>query len=186
MLQTDVSRDRAEPAIRDATAADIEALQALILMHGPNRWNHLPADAIRAHLDDLADGATGAVVACEGAELVAAVTFEISDAFARYLPPAQRHVPQGHVCEAVVRRDRAGRGLGARLLRAALARLRQRGHAVIYIERHEQNAASAGMMRKAGFEVLETYDDPLRRPHGSRRTTVCRWVAADAAAGAVP
>jgi hypothetical protein len=34
-------------------------------------------------------------------------------------------------------------------------------------------------MRKAGFTEVETYADPRRRPHGSGRTTVCRFSFVD-------
>ena len=54
-----------------------------------------------------------------------------------------------------------------------------RGLHAVYIDRHEENAASAGMMRKAGFTVIDTFDEPAKRPHGSGRTTVCRIVFDD-------
>ena len=49
----------------------------------------------------------------------------------------------------------------------------------VFVDRHEENLASAGMMRKAGFTEVETYADPRRRPHGSGRTTVCCFSFAD-------
>jgi L-amino acid N-acyltransferase YncA len=84
-----------------------------------------------------------------------------------------RGTPQGYVSEAVVRRDCVGQGLGTRLLREALIVLSTVGVRAVFIDRHEENLASAGMMRKAGFREVETYADPRRRPHGSGRTTVC-------------
>jgi L-amino acid N-acyltransferase YncA len=72
-----------------------------------------------------------------------------------------------------VRRDRVGQGLGTRLLREALASLSSRGVSSVFIDRHEENLASAGMMRRAGFVEVDTYADFQRRPHGSGRTTVC-------------
>ncbi|HLD65736.1 MAG TPA: GNAT family N-acetyltransferase, partial [Pseudomonas sp.] len=63
------------------------------------------------------------------------------------------------------------------LLQAAVAALASQGIRDIYIERHEQNPGSAGMMRKAGFVERSTFDDPQRRAGGSRRTTLCYlWV----------
>lgn len=165
------------PALRDGTAADIPALQTLILEHGPNAWNYLPEDEVRDHVAGIADGRTGAVVALAGNEIVGVVTYEITGAFRRYQPPSRADAVQGHVCEAAVHRDHAGRGIGAALLQAAAHRLRDRGCTDIYVERHEENAASAGMMRKAGFVAIDTFDDPVRRPSGSGRTTVCRFQA---------
>ena len=86
----------------------------------------------------------------------------------------RRDLAHGYICEAVVHRDMVGQGLGSRLLRRAVERLAAQGVADIYIDRHEENAGSAGMMRKAGFVEIDSYADPERRPHGSRRTTVCR------------
>ncbi len=74
----------------------------------------------------------------------------------------------------MIHRDMAGQGLGSTLLEKAVARLGEKGLVDLYIDRHEENAASAGMMRKAGFSELHTYADPERRPNGSRRTTICR------------
>jgi L-amino acid N-acyltransferase YncA len=52
----------------------------------------------------------------------------------------------------------------------------------VYIDRHEENAASAGMMRKGGFVEVDTFAEPARRPHGSGRTTVCRLRTGDVTA----
>ena len=77
--------------------------------------------------------------------------------------------------EAVVRRDRTGQGWGTRLLRLALVELGKLGAEWVFIDRHEENLASAGMMRAAGFVEMDIYADPRRRPHGSGRTTVCSY-----------
>jgi len=60
-----------------------------------------------------------------------------------------------------------------------LAELAKLGADVVFIDRHEENLASAGMMRAAGFVEIDTYADPRRRPHGSGRTTVCCFSFAD-------
>ncbi len=153
----------------------LSALQALIFDHGANIWNYLPQDAIQEHLDDIAQGRAHGVLALQAGHLLGAVTFGLSTDFDRYLPPQTRGTPQGYVSEAVVRRDRVGQGLGTRLLREALAALSAMGAQAVFIDRHEENLASAGMMRRAGFVAIDTYDDPRRRPNGSGRTTVCRF-----------
>ena len=106
-------------------------------------------------------------------ELLGFVSYRLSRHFERYQPEARRGQLHAYVCEAVIHRDMAGQGLGSRLLNQAVGQLAEQGIADIYIDRHEQNAASAGMMGKAGFVELDTYADPERRPHGSGRTTVC-------------
>jgi ribosomal protein S18 acetylase RimI-like enzyme len=168
-----------------ASAQDLPALHALIFDHGANIWNYLPEDGIREHLDDIAQGRAFGVLALEEGQLIGTVTFGLSTDFDHYLPPQARGTPQGYVSEAVVRRDRTGQGWGTRLLRQALVELGKLGAEVVFIDRHEENLASAGMMRAAGFVEIETYADPRRRPHGSGRTTVC-WKVLNPAALPAP
>ena len=162
-------------AIVPARAEHLPALQALIFDHGANIWNYLPEDGIREHLDDIAQGRAHGVLALQDGHILGAVTFALSTDFDRYLPVPLRGTPQGYVSEAVVRRDQAGQGLGTRLLREALSAMEKMGAQVVFIDRHEENRASAGMMRCAGFVEIETYADLRRHPIGSGRTTVCSF-----------
>ena len=162
-----------------ASAQYLPALHDLIFDHGANIWNYLPEDGIREHLDDIAQGRAHGVLALEQGQLIGAVTFGLSTDFDHYLPEQARGTPQGYVSEAVVRRDRTGQGWGTRLLRLALVELGKLGAERVFIDRHEENLASAGMMRAAGFVEIDTYADPRRRPHGSGRTTVCCFSFAD-------
>ena len=154
---------------------DLPALRTLIFDDGANIWNYLPEDGIGEHLEDIALGRAFGVLALEQGQLIGAVTFGLSTDFEHYLPPQTRGTAQGYVSEAVVRRDRVGQGLGTRLLCEALAALSAMGARAVFIDRHEENLASAGMMRAAGFVEMDTYADPRRRPHGSGRTTVCSY-----------
>jgi GNAT superfamily N-acetyltransferase len=156
-----------------ARAEHLPALQALIFEHGANSWNYLPEDGIREHLDDIAQGRAHGVLALQYGHILGAVTYCLNTDFDRYLIAPLRRTPQGYVSEAVVRRDQVGQGLGTRLLRKALSAMEKMRAQVVFIDRHEENLASAGMMRRAGFVEVETYLDPRRRPHGSGRTTVC-------------
>ncbi len=45
--------------LRAAETGDIEAMTDLLLRHGPNPWNHLPEEGVRAHLRAIADGREG-------------------------------------------------------------------------------------------------------------------------------
>ncbi|WP_339524707.1 GNAT family N-acetyltransferase [Pseudomonas sp. EA_35y_Pfl2_R111] len=159
--------------IREATAADIDNLCGLIFEHGPNPWNYLPPAEVTTHLQQIADGSVSALLAERGGELLGFVSYQYSRHFARYQPPTRLDLEHAYICEAVTHRAVAGQGLGSRLLKQVVTALAEQGVADIYIDRHEENAASAGMMRKAGFVEIETYADPERRPNGSRRTTVC-------------
>ncbi len=163
------------PALVAARTEHLPALQTLIFDHGANIWNYLPEDGIREHLEDIAQGRAHGVLALQDGHILGAVTFALSTDFDRYLTAPLRGTPQGYVSEAVVRRDQAGQGLGTRLLREALSAMEKMGAQVVFIDRHEENLASAGMMRRAGFVEIETYADPRRHPHGSGRTTVCSF-----------
>lgn len=46
--------------LRAAETGDIEAMTDLLLRHGPNPWNHLPEEGVRAHLRAIADGCSAA------------------------------------------------------------------------------------------------------------------------------
>lgn len=164
-------------AIRAAHAGDVKNMTAFIFTHGPNQWNHLPEEDVGAHISAIDGGKTGAVLAEIDGHLVGFVTFTASRAMTRYQSRDRIGHRHGYVCEAVVHRDHAGKGIGAQLLKAVVSELAAKGYAEIYIERHEENRASAGMMRKAGFIEIDTFDDPVRRTSGSRRTTVCRLIA---------
>ena len=161
------------PTTVAASVEHLAALQALIFEHGPNVWNYLPEDGIREHLDDVAQGRAHGVLALHEGLILGAVTYCLNTDFDRYLAPPLRGTPQGYVCEAVVRRDQAGQGLGTRLLREALSAMAKMGAQAVFIDRHEENRASAGMMRRAGFVEIDTFAQAWRRPHGSGRTTVC-------------
>ncbi|WP_373293507.1 GNAT family N-acetyltransferase [Pseudomonas matsuisoli] len=158
---------------RLATLRDVPLLIDFIFMYGSNQWNHLPIEPVRAHLEEIGSGRIRALLAESQGQLLGFISFQpVSREFLRY-QPADRLV-HAYVCEAVVHREAVGKGIGSGLLSAVVAHLMENGVRDIYIDRHADNAASAGMMRKAGFVELETYDDPLRRPNGSRQTTVCR------------
>ncbi len=161
--------------IRLAVADDIPALIAFLYEHGVNQWNHLPEGPIRAHLGKIATGAAHAVLVEDAGQLLGFVSFDLGTDMARYQPDDRKAALCGIIHEAVVHRDQAGRGLGSQLLSAAVERLAELGYREVYVGRHDENAASAGMMRKAGFDVIDVYDDP-RRTCGNRKTAISRRV----------
>ena len=158
--------------VRVASRADIAVIHALIREHGPSPWNYLAEPALSEHLRAIGDGVDAVLASLDDA-LVAVVTYADSDDFACYQSAGRERARHGHIGEVVVHRGHRGAGLGAHLLREAIAQLRARGLREFYAERHEENAGSAGMMRKAGFVVVDTFHDPVRRNVGSCRTAVC-------------
>jgi ribosomal protein S18 acetylase RimI-like enzyme len=157
-----------------ARTIDLPLMSGLIFDHGPNVWNWLPAEGVRAHLQDIGDGHAHAVLAWQGHALVGLASYCLTHRFCRYQTHQRADAEHGYVCEVVVAPHCAGRGLGSELLQKVNAALAVMGIREVYIDRHEENRASQGMMRKAGFEVIDTFAEPARRPYGSGRTTVCR------------
>lgn len=158
---------------RLAGAGDVDALRTLITEHGPNPWNWLPADGVERSLRQVAAGEAWAALFERNGLLGAAILYRLHDAFPQHRPAEVAADAAGYIMEAVVRRDQAGQGLGSLLLRQACEDLAARGARWVTADRHEENAASGGMMRKAGFVELASFDDWERRAGGSRRSTVC-------------
>lgn len=158
---------------RLAAAGDVDALRQLIMEHGPNPWNWLPADGVEESLRQVAAGEAWAALFERDGLLGAAILYRMQDRFPQYRPNGVAAEAAGYIMEAVVRQDQAGQGLGSLLLQQACDDLAERGARWVAADRHEENAASGGMMRKAGFAELASFDDWERRAGGSRRSTVC-------------
>lgn len=156
-----------------AQAVHLAAMEEFIFDHGANAWNWLPVDGIREHLQEVVSGQAKGLLAFEGETLVGMMTYHQTDEYAKYQRAELAGTVHGYVSEAVVHRDYAGKGLGSRLLQAAVDDLQAKGMREVYISRHEENLASAGMMRKCGFVEIDTYVDERRSNTGSGRTTVC-------------
>ena len=159
--------------LRDATAFDADSVQALLFDHGPNPWNWLPPEGVALTLQQLVAGLCRGVLAEGGTVRGGAVLCRRADPYPSLRPDDVDSAQCGYIVEAVVHRDYAGHGIGARLLQAACQQLADDGLAWVVADRHEENGPSAGMMRKAGFSQLGVYHDPARRPSGSGRTAVC-------------
>ena len=162
---------------RKAVAADILEMERLIMTEGPNEWNHLPEDEVREHLRGIARGETEAVLAQEEQQIVGFVSYVWGKIYPQYEPEEFRDKDHGYIAEAVIHRNSTGRGIGSHLLAMAVDELGKKGFTRVYAHRHEENIASARMLEKAGFEAVDTFYDHERRPYGSRKTVVCRYVA---------
>ena len=160
--------------IRKAIPSDIKVLRAFIFEHGVNEWNFLPKDGVTAHLNAIATGEVQGLLAEKQSKLAGYVTFYRSTKMSRYQPAAEAGTPHGYIAEAVVHRDYTGQGIGTLLMKSTVEDLWGQGFAEIYVERHEENRSSAGIMRKAGFVEIDLFHDPERRSYGSRRTSVSR------------
>jgi GNAT superfamily N-acetyltransferase len=162
---------------RSAEVYDVPGIINHILNHGPNEWNYLPPDGIKAHVSGIETGESFARIAeCEGS-LVGVATYQLGNLYPAYEKSEASFANRtrvAEICEVVVHSDFAGRGIGSQLLEEIKHEVRRRGIKSIYIKRHEENRASAGMMRNAGFSPVDTFRDPIRTS-GSCRTTVERF-----------
>lgn len=161
--------------IRPARVDDVPTLCELLFDHGVNEWNHLPRGPVTAHLQGIAHGSAHAVLAEQDGRLIGFVSFDLGLDMADYQPEDRESALHGLIHEAVVRREYSGRGFGTQLLVAAVNRLKELGCREVYVGRHDENPGSAGMMRKAGFEVIDVFDDP-RRTSGNRKTAISRII----------
>ncbi|HEV7350423.1 GNAT family N-acetyltransferase [Telluribacter sp.] len=160
--------------LRPASAADIPALESLVFNHGTNEWNYLPEDGVKAHLTALTDGSVRGFVALSDGEIVGLMTFQTGIFYPEYeTNPAEVH---GYVAEGVVHSTYVGKGIGVQLMQEVLNALAQVPVKHIYAKRHEENPYSRRLLEKTGFQEIATFYDPLIRPTGTRRTTVCRFL----------
>ena len=194
-----------EPAMiefRDASVAELDNLKTFLFEHGPNPWNHLPVAGVDEELALIAQGKASALMAVEQNELLGFAIFYHSDTLpSRYLQYTGGQQPAIYISEVVVHKAHAGQGIGNQLLIKIIERANPlmessadaeivagaaeadgagmiagaKETTALLIDRHEENLASAGMMRKAGFVTLKTYLDLERRDYGSRKTTVMAY-----------
>ncbi len=160
---------------RRAGSADILPLYTFIYEHGVNPWNYLPKDSLQNHLAEIETGLTVGIIAEVNQKMVGFVTFSKADFFIKYESENVDPLELGYIAEVVVHKNHTGKGVGTQLLEEAKALLQKQGVKRIYIDRHEENLASAGMMKKAEFRIIDTFLDSERRATGSQKTTVLRF-----------
>lgn len=164
--------------VREATPLDMPAVTELVLVHGQNEWNYLPEDEVHRHVDGLDSGKTHAVVAETDSGLVGVVTYEIGQFYPQYQPAGKKRINHGYIAEAAVHKSFVGQGIGTTLCgRAIQLLIDNHGVKEVYAMRHADNISSGTMMDKSSMEVIDEFDDPDRRPSGSRRTVVTRYTA---------
>ena len=157
---------------RNALAEEFDFLKSFIFKHGPNLWNYLPEDGVNKTFALLSDNHGEALIACEGETIIGLAIFFYPSALPETFKKYAQSEPAIYVAEVVVHSDYAGHGIGSQLLSEIIAKAPDLGASKVLLDRHEENAASAGMMRKAGFVEICTFSDLDRRHSGSRKTTV--------------
>ncbi len=157
---------------RSALSEEHASLIDFLLDHGANPWNHLPIDGVMESFTTVGQGGGEVLLACDKSRVVGLCIFFYPNALPKkYHQYTQSH-PAVYISEVTVHRDYAGHGIGSELLRQTFALVESLDAVMALVDRHEENLASAGMMRKAGFVELRTFEDLERRDFGSRKTTV--------------
>lgn len=157
-------------AITLASTADF-SLEKFLHENGTNEWNFLPKDGVHETFETIRKGKGKIVIARESEEVVGIGIYIFPEA----LPSTWSKYAKGKkavfVAEMCVHREHVGKGIGSIIL-GDIARRAATSADLLLMDRHEDNKASAGMMRKAGCELIDVFDDHDKRPTGSRRTAV--------------
>ncbi|MEP1469342.1 MAG: GNAT family N-acetyltransferase [Halieaceae bacterium] len=158
-------------ASRKLTEADLEQMKTLLFNEGPNEWNYLTEESVNEQLTLIREGQALAVVA-EDNEIMGFAVLIFGSACPEKLSSYQSLDEIAYINDVVVSQRLSGQGVGTKLLLKCSSIAKDKNFNAVYIERHEENLASAGMMRKAGFELVETTYDPAKRFSGSRNTSI--------------
>lgn len=146
-------------------------MRHLLLTEGPNQWNHITDDSIDHQFELIRNGNALAVLA-EDKDIVGFAILILKGACPNKLNKYAQGATIAYINDVVIASSQSGKGLGTQLLKEAVRLASIEKCSKIYIERHEENLASAGMMRKAGFELVDTFNDPNKRTSGTRNTTI--------------
>jgi len=152
---------------------DLQSMKDLLLREGMNEWNYITDESVDHQFRLIRQGKALAVLA-EGSDIVGFAVLILKEACPRKLSNYAALCGIAYVNDVVVASSQSGKGLGSQLLKESIKCAGEEKCSHVYIERHEENMSSAGMMRKAGFELVETFHDPEKRATGSRKTSVLR------------
>ena len=158
--------------LRNAEAHELEALKNFLITHGANQWNYLPEDGIDEQFQRLYKGTDHCIVAMGDGRPAGIAVYSQPGDIPTLFEPYVAENPAAYVAEVTVHAEWGGQGIGSALLNHIAATSKAGGANELILERHEQNLASAGMMRKAGFVEIDCFLDLERRETGSRKTTV--------------
>lgn len=165
---------------RRANKDDLDSMYALIFDHGTNEWNFLPKVGVQRELEDLRnDRAIGIVAKAQQVLIGLAICYADFIRFPQYTVEDSPSSENGYIGDVVVHKSFVGQGIGTQLLNEAKKALLEAGVKRVYIDCHEENLASRGMMKKAAFKEVATYIDFERSTSSSRKTWLGCYEAND-------
>ncbi|WP_028863637.1 GNAT family N-acetyltransferase [Psychromonas aquimarina] len=157
---------------RKAQNDEMPELKALLWKHGPNEWNYLPEQGVNETFSLMEKGTAAALIAVHANKIVGLSLLTDGSSSPSYL---EKYCDLKSICfvaEVVVAKKFSGKGIAANLLKMCIKEAEKKGCTKVLIERHEENLASAGMMRKAGFKIIDTCKAPDKRLSGSQNNVV--------------
>ena len=160
---------------RKALNEEIDQLKQLLWQYGPNEWNFLSTEGVDAEFALMKNGNARTIVAIHDTEIIGFAVLIDGKASPGYLDKYCSMVDMQFIGDVVVSALHAGKGIATKLLTECLTLAKTLNAKTVLIERHEENLASAGMMRKAGFEVIDTFYDPDKRSAGSQNSVILEF-----------
>ena len=156
---------------RQLNVADFEQMKNILFRDGLNEWNYITDESIEQQFQLIRDKRALAVLA-EESEITGFAILIFKEACPSQLSQYSNLSTMAYINDVVVNMNYSGKGIGSRLLHKAIELAKKAQCEKVYIARHEENLASAGMMRKASFKIVDSYYDPNKRTTGSRNTSV--------------
>ena len=157
---------------RLANKNEIPQLKNVLWQHGPNQWNYLTEQGVDDEMQLILNDKAIAIVATDKDQIIGFSVLIEGTSSPSYLEKYTDNPSFSFIGDVVVSSDYAGQGIATRLLNLCLQEAEKQDMKSVLIERHEENLASAGMMRKAGFTVIDTFFDPLKREAGSQNSVI--------------
>ena len=152
---------------------DFNEMKALLLRDGPNEWNFLTEASIQHQFNLIKEGKAEAILA-EDERIIGFAVLIFGEFCPKKIQKYTKLESVAYINDVIVSKNHSGQGIGRNLLLGCVSMAKIRKFKEVYIERHEENLASAGMMAKAGFNVVETFFDPKKRFFGSKNTSMLK------------
>jgi len=160
---------------RNALIEEIDDLKELLWKYGPNEWNYLTKEGIDSEFSLVKDGWASVVVATYKNEIIGFSVLIDGNKSPDYLSKYGSLYEMCFIGDVVVSSNYSGKGIATQLLKKCLDEAKQKKYKTVLVERHEENLASAGMMKKAGFNIIDTFYDPDKRETGSRNSAILAY-----------
>ncbi|AOT07876.1 GNAT family N-acetyltransferase [Pseudoalteromonas luteoviolacea] len=155
-----------------AEVTELPVLKSLLWKYGPNEWNYLTQDGVEGEFTLIKQQEAEALVALDGKQIVGFAVLLNGRVSPDYLSQYCSLDKVAFIGDVVVSPDYSGKGIATQLLINSIELAKSKGVESVLIERHEENLASAGMMKKAGFSVVDIFHDPHKRSAGSQNSVI--------------